>query len=225
MPRLTHATTLALGLSALPFAAAAHPHVYIDAALDLIYDEQGRLTGVKVGWSYDELYSLLIVEDLALDPDGDSVLTPDERATLQGFDADWEPGFDGRLYLHVGGQPVALAPPQDFDADYRDGRVISHHLRPLAQPLPGDASLQVQVYDPEFYVDFSMPDAPAITGRDDCRATLVAGDADAAPDAYRRAVEVALETADDPSITDEVLVVDIGAAGADTVHVQCGAAE
>lgn len=212
-------------LAVPPLTANAHPHVYIDAGLQLVYDGQGQLTGVKVEWAYDELYSLLIVEDLGLDQDGDGVLPPDERAALQGFDTDWEPGFDGRLYLLVDGQRLELLPPKDFDADYRDGRVLSRHIRPLAQPLAGDKPLTLQVYDPEFYVDFTIPDTPQMTGRDDCAADLVHGDPSAAPDAYRRAIDAALADADDPTLNEEIVVVDIGAVGTDQVHVRCGAAE
>ncbi|MBK4217165.1 DUF1007 family protein [Paracoccus caeni] len=212
-------------LLGLPLMATAHPHVYIDAGLGLVYDGQGRLTGVEVEWAYDELYSLLIVEDLGLDQDGDGVLPEDERAALQGFDTDWEPGFDGRLYLLVNGQRQELLPPENFDADYRDGRVLSRHLRPLAQPLAGDAALTVQVHDPEFYVDFTIPKEPGISGRDDCDTVLVHGDPAAAPAAYRDAVNAALAEADDPMVNEEVLIVDIGGVGGDEVQVQCGAAE
>nr|WP_241865392.1 DUF1007 family protein [Paracoccus salsus] len=211
--------SLALALSAQ--AASAHPHVYIDAALGLVYDDAGRLSAVEVGWSYDELYSLLIVEDLGLDPDGDGVLTPEENAALQGFDADWEPGFDGRLYLASDAGPVSLLAPADFTATYRDGRIISRHLRPLATPLAGEEPARFQVYDPEFYVDFNLLAQPRMLGRDDCSARLTEGDPDATREAYRRALEDALDGATDDSEA-EMVTVDIGAVGAGEMEVICG---
>lgn len=207
-------------MSLLPAAAAAHPHVYMDAALVLRYDPQGRLEVVEVEWAYDELYSLLILEDHGLDPDGDGMLTDAELAVLQGFDGEWEPGFDGRLYLTHRGQRIAMQDPRDFTAEYRGGRLISRHLHPLEQPEGAGSPLQIQVYDPEFYVDFSLPDAPRVDGRQDCRVTLIPGDPGAAPAAYLRAVEAAL--AQDSGLDAEMLVVDIGAAGADGALVECG---
>ena len=218
---LARPTVLAAALvAALPMAAAAHPHVYIDAALVLDYDAEGRLTGVEVEWAYDELYSLLIIEDYGLDPDGDGVLTAEENAVIQGFDGDWEEGFDGRLFLQQDGQPVAMAQPADFTAEYRDGRLISRHLHPLATPLEGNLPLALQVYDPEYYVAFSMPAAPETRGRDDCRVERVSGDPEAAADAYLTAVETALDSGDADNA--ELVIVDIGATGADGATINCG---
>ena len=203
-----------------PLGALAHPHVFIDAGLSLRHDAAGALTHVGVEWAYDEFYSLLIIEDLGLDPDGDGVLTTDEQAALQGFDADWEPGFDGRLFLDADGRRLALDGPQDFAARYEDGRVISAHVRPLAEPLDGDRPLTIQVYDPEYYVQFSIPEPPAIA-RDDCAVDLRMGDPYAAADAYARAVGEALGDGQSAEEAD-LITVDIGATGADSVQVRCG---
>lgn len=213
---------LLLLVTFLPSAVIAHPHVYIDAGLELVYDDQGNLTGMNVEWAYDEFYSLLIIEDYALDPDGDSILTPEESELIQGFDADWVPGSAGGLYLYANGQPVELAMPQNFTAEYRDGRLISRHFRPLVHPLPGDEAFRIQVYDPEFYVDFSIPKAPITKGRD-CKIDLIQGDDNASASAYLKLVEEALGAGTDVAEAD-IISVDIGDAGADEIHVTCNKA-
>lgn len=214
---------LSLAVMLMPVAAGAHPHVFIDAALQLDHDPEGRLTEVAVEWAYDDFYSLLIIEDMGLDPDGDGQLTAAEEASLQGFDADWAPGSQGGLYLGVEGRRVSLQAPQDFSASYRDGRLISRHVRPLATPLEAGVPLLIQVYDPEYYVQFSLPDAPVVNGGRDCRIRQRPGDPYAAADAYAQAVAAALEE-DDSGMTEEMLMVDIGPAGADEVRIQCGTA-
>lgn len=61
---------LALILSSLAAAPlAAHPHIFIDTGFELILDEAGHMTHVRVSWQYDDFYSLLITEDMALDTD------------------------------------------------------------------------------------------------------------------------------------------------------------
>lgn len=210
-------------LAAMPAMAVAHPHVFIDAAVSLHYDAQGRLVAVDVGWLYDDLYSLLVVEDLGLDPDGDGVLTPDETARLQGFDAGWDDDFAGDLYVlpAEGAAPVALARPVDFRASYRDGRILSTHRRVLETPLDGAAGAVVQVYDPSFYVDYTVAPRVTIRGRDDCRAVVYEPAPDAASVAYEMALAAALEETPgaDPF---EITTINIGAAGADEVRVSCG---
>lgn len=214
---------LTLALTLPPAIVMAHPHVYIDAGLDMDYNADGDLAQITVQWAYDDFYSLLIIEDMGLDPDGDGILTEDETRQLQGFDSEWEPGFDGRLFPTVDGTPVAMQPGRDFTARYQDGRLISTHVRVLDEPVQGEKPVQIQVYDPEYYVQFSMPEAPAITGRDDCRIDLQSGDPAAAAAAYDKAVSDALD--DDSTAQAEMLTVDIGDAGADQVRVVCGATE
>lgn len=212
---------LAFALSVLPVAAAGHPHVFIEAAVRLIYDRDGRLSGAEVSWSYDEFYSLLILSDYGMDPDGDGQLTPEELALLQGFDADPDPTFDGRLFLTADDAPVALTPPAGFTAALDDGRLVSRHIRHLRDPLDGAQPVDLRIYDPEFYVDFTMPDAPRIEGRDDCSIATVSGDAKAKAAAYRKAVDAVL--ADDDQAQEDLVIVDIGAIGADQARISCGA--
>ncbi|WP_282603739.1 DUF1007 family protein [Paracoccus sp. PARArs4] len=215
---LRHAAAIA-SLAALPQIAAAHPHVFIDASLALEYRD-GKLAQIAVEWSYDELYSLLIIEDMGLDPDGDGVLTEEENGAIQGFDGDWEEGFDGRLFLQANGAPVALEDPRDFTATYQDGRLVSRHVRPVTGDAGVSDDVKIEVYDPEYYVQFSITEDAAVTGAD-CATRLLPGDPYAAADAYARAVADAL--AEDDAASAEMLAVDIGATGADALLVECEA--
>ncbi|HMO72532.1 MAG TPA: DUF1007 family protein, partial [Paracoccaceae bacterium] len=56
----------ALALTIALFAAApagAHPHIFIDTGLEVIFDGQGRPAAVRVSWTYDDFYSLLMIVD------------------------------------------------------------------------------------------------------------------------------------------------------------------
>ena len=72
-----------------PAMAAAHPHIFVDTGLRLATDEGGRLSGVEVAWEYDELYSLLVLEDMELDDDYDGKLKPEEMARLAPEPSSW----------------------------------------------------------------------------------------------------------------------------------------
>ncbi|MEY8837883.1 DUF1007 family protein, partial [Cribrihabitans sp. XS_ASV171] len=39
-------------MACLPVPLAAHPHVFIDTGLELIFDDKGHLTHVRVEWAY-----------------------------------------------------------------------------------------------------------------------------------------------------------------------------
>ena len=59
--------TLALCLTLFASPLAAHPHIFVSTGLSFVLDGENRLTHVQVTWEYDELYSLLVTEDMGVD--------------------------------------------------------------------------------------------------------------------------------------------------------------
>ena len=148
---------------ACPVAAAAHPHVFVDTGLEFIVDAQGNLTAVRVAWAYDELYSLLVLEEHGADSDYDGQVTAEERALLQGFDMNWIEGFEGDLYLSGPDGPLALLGPTEGSVDVEDGRVVSSHTRTLATPIPA-AGIVAKAYDPTFYTAYEVTRGATASG-------------------------------------------------------------
>lgn len=145
-------------------AALAHPHIFIDATLEVIFDADGRAEALRIGWAYDDLYSLTYLVENGFDPEFDGILTTEETARLQGFDMNWEEGFPGDTYALQAGQPLALGRPEAFSAELREGRLVSSHLRRFAAPVAMTAPLVVQVYDPSFYTAYTIAAMPVLTG-------------------------------------------------------------
>ena len=170
---------LALLAALLPLPAAAHPHVFIGTGLTLILDADNRLAAIRVTWSYDELYSLLVLEERGLDPDYDGVLTPEELASLNGFDMAWVEGFPGDTYAFAGGEPLALGPPTDHATTIEEGRIVTAHTRTVAA-VPAAAAVSVKAYDPTFYTAYEISRGVAVEGGTGCTADLVPADLDAA---------------------------------------------
>ena len=152
-------------LAARTGTASAHPHVFVDTGIEVIFDAQGRASALRIRWHYDDLFSLLIMEDRGFDADFDGVLTDQESAALQGFDMGWDPGFAGDTYALSGVSPLILSAPQEWTADYVDGRIASTHVRQIEPPvLLSEQSLIVQVYDPGFYTAYHIDPATVLTG-------------------------------------------------------------
>ncbi len=157
-----------LVLAALLPAApvVAHPHIFIETGLEVLFDGQGRAAAVRVAWVYDEFYSLTMLTDRGLDLDGDGRLTDEETASLNGFDMQWDPDYAGDLYVLDGaGAPVALGRPRDWTVTVQDGRIISTHVRALDVPQGvGAKPLVLQVYDPGYYTAYAILGTPVLTG-------------------------------------------------------------
>ncbi len=182
MPAGTFVTRACLALAlCLPGAAQAHPHVFIDTGIEVIFDDQGRATAVRITWAYDDLYSLSIIGDRGLDPDWDGALTEAETKALSGFDMNWDAGFAGDTHALMGDKELALSRPVEWTAGYADQKITSTHLRRFETPVVvGDMPLVVQVYDPGFYTAYTIVTDPVLTGRSGCTAQVFTPDLDAA---------------------------------------------
>ena len=54
---------------AMPYSVSAHPHVYVDARVDVVFDDKG-LAGFKVIWVFDEMFSNMIAYDFDTNGNG-----------------------------------------------------------------------------------------------------------------------------------------------------------
>ncbi len=173
---------VAIGFAALPGIAAAHPHIFVDTTFEAVFDDRGRITALKVGWTYDEMTTLLVIEDGGHDTDGDGLISPKELEGLKGFDMDWGTEFLGDLYAEQDGEPLEINPgPQDWTTAWADGKLSSTHLRRFAAPVdPAAGTVVIKPYDPSYYTAYAIVGDTVTTGRKDCRAEVFVPDLDAA---------------------------------------------
>lgn len=197
--------------------AAAHPHVFVDTSVAVEFAPDGRIDALKLTWTYDELFTLSVLEDRGLDPDGDGVLTGAETASLQGFDMQWPPDFAGNTYVLLGDQPQALSGPSDWTAKVADGKVTTTHLRKLVNPVrPTATSVFVKSYDPEHYYAYTII-AATLTGQaQGCGAVVFPYD-QAAADAALTAASALYAASKDPNAA----FPNIGEYYSDKVGVAC----
>jgi ABC-type uncharacterized transport system substrate-binding protein len=206
---------LALALLLAPAPALAHPHVFVDSRIELVM-EGTALVAVRLSWTYDEFFSLMLTQELGLDPDADGVLTEAEAAALAASVADWPPDFGGDLAVTANGAPVALAPRADHTVATDGTRIVETHTRPLAAPLDATAGVTVENFDPYYYVAYAILPDVAVTGGA-CSATVVPADVvmgQAKVDELYGALDVAGAGA-------EVQLPPVGFAFADRVELRC----
>ncbi len=150
-----------LALAASP--AAAHPHVFIDSRVGFRLDDAGRLAALEIAWRFEPFYSALILAELGLDP----VAEPDAEglAAVAALQPGWALDFGGEGVLSRDGAPLDLGPPQEIDAGFEDGALVIRFARALADPTPArGARFTAEIYDPEFFVAYTLIGSPAVTG-------------------------------------------------------------
>jgi ABC-type uncharacterized transport system substrate-binding protein len=201
-------------------AVVAHPHIFIDAGVTLVFDDAGDLGAVRIVWAYDSLFSMLVVEEAGLDPDFDGVLEPGEAEQLSGFDMNWIEGYAGDSYVLAGGVDMAMTRPLEWDAAYEGGRVVSTHLRALEDRVPvGAEPVIVQLYDPTFYTSYEITLPVRLENAPEgCRADVYVPDPEAASEQLLAALQE-FAGSDDPFFEDDFPAV--GELFAHEVRVTC----
>jgi ABC-type uncharacterized transport system substrate-binding protein len=202
----------------IPGAAAAHPHVFVEAGVELVMDGAGQLLGVRLTWTYDDFFSYLLTADLGIDPEGDLILTDAELATLQASVMDWPADFAGDLTVTQGGVVQALGPRLEPSVSLDQGRVVERHFRPLATPVAATTPVVVQVYDPYYYVAYTVVGDIILTDGAGCVSRYQPADLNTA---YALVDELLYGRAASDVGPDEEFP-EVGYAFADTVTVTCG---
>ncbi len=132
--------------------AAAHPHIFIEHSLTVLFDKSA-LSGVRVTWIFDELYSTMLRADYTDKPNG-----PLSKADVKNLE---QHAFGNLASVHyftsikLNGTPASVDKVKDFTARADKDRMIYEFTVPLsADGKTGQNTLEMLMFDPEYYVDF-----------------------------------------------------------------------
>lgn len=213
------ATLLMIMTAGYVTPAQAHPHIFVDASVEVVFGADGAAEGVWISWAYDPFFSMLLVSDLGLDPDFTGEIAEDERDALDGFDMNWIEGYHGDTHVTQGGIALALTGPIKWESDYRDGQLLSRHFREFIDPPDPEQGFVVAVYDPTYYTSYGIVGIPQVSGRTDCVARVFEPDWEAASAQLEAALDEILGAGGDF----EADFPAVGALFAEEVRVSCGA--
>jgi ABC-type uncharacterized transport system substrate-binding protein len=147
---------LALFLASLSAPAFAHPHVWVTAREDVIFDNEGRIAAIRDAWVFDDMYSAFATQGLGKDG---QLATTDELAPLAKTNVESLAEFEYFTFAKIAGTKVEFGPPTDYSLEERpDKLVVLTFTLPLKQPTDPGKAFTFQVYDPTYFVAFSLDD-------------------------------------------------------------------
>jgi ABC-type uncharacterized transport system substrate-binding protein len=137
--------------------AHAHPHVWVTMTSELLYAPDGSVTGVRQAWTFDDMFSAFATQGLEQKAKGE--FTREELQPLANVNVESLQEYAYFTYLKVNGKPQknALLDPVDYYLEYdpKETVLTLHFTLPLKTPVKAKA-LDVEVYDPEFFIDFAF---------------------------------------------------------------------
>lgn len=136
---------------ALGGPAAAHPHAWIDLAIEVHFDASGRVTGLRETWLFDDYYTAFATEGFDQDGDGrpdqakiDELMAENLRNLAE---------YDYFTRVESGGARLGLGAAADAVVRMQGARLELTFWLPLAVPAEAQAGVEYAIFDPTFYIE------------------------------------------------------------------------
>jgi ABC-type uncharacterized transport system substrate-binding protein len=139
----------------------AHPHVWVLSKSELVYGADGRVTGIRQHWQFDDMFSAFAVQ--GLEGKDKNAFTREELAPLAQTNIESLKEYGYFTFVTADGKKAELGDPlPDYWLDYKDSILTLNFTLPLKQPVKAK-DLKVEIYDPTYFVSFEMAkEKPAV---------------------------------------------------------------
>jgi len=151
--------------------AQAHPHVWLQARAELIFDAANNFVAVRHIWEFDEGFSAFATQ--GLDENGDGKFSREELAELAQINVDSLKEFEYFTFVQMGEKDPAYGAPNDQWLEHKDGLLTLRFTLPMQEPVAADPvrgfqDLTVEIFDATFFVDVAFAaENPVRTVRED----------------------------------------------------------
>jgi len=145
-----------LAAAVMPCRAAAHPHIFIENSVKVMFDASG-MTGVRLHWVFDEMFSSTMIAEYDRNKNGS--FEPKELAALRkGAFANLK-NYHYFAYITIGKKPHSISSVNNFQASIHNNSLSYSFFIPCT--VKADASPQkvtIAVYDETYYSDIVLAD-------------------------------------------------------------------
>ncbi|MDC7787312.1 DUF1007 family protein [Rhodoplanes sp. TEM] len=139
--------------------AVAHPHVWVTFRSEILYAADGRMSGVRHAWTFDDMFSAYALQGIAHARKG--FYTREELRSLAEVNMTSLKEYDYFTFAKADGRTAAFSGPVDYWLEYKDPSLTLHFTLPLKTPVAARA-VAIDIYDPSIFVDFAFAtDRPA----------------------------------------------------------------
>lgn len=161
--------------------AAAHPHVFVEANVDIVRDAEGNATEIRHVWRFDEFFTTSLILDF--DKDGNGHLDREDLDEISKITRSSLAEFNYYTEIRKNTEIIEFFEPDPYLLEVRDNQLIMILALKLREPTPiGASGFKLAVSDPTYYVavEFVDENAVQVTGAGgSCKTEIVPPDFDA----------------------------------------------
>ncbi len=147
------------------FAAAsgaeAHPHVFVVAQEQVIFSPDGKISGIRSSWTFDDMYSSFLVQGLGAP---DAILTAQQLAPLAKTNVESLTEFGYFTVVKAAGKQLEFNEPVDYSLKEGEDKLVTLVFTlPFKEPASASRAFTVSVYDPTYFVSFDLADKDPVS--------------------------------------------------------------
>ncbi|MGA2761924.1 MAG: DUF1007 family protein [Spirochaetia bacterium] len=152
--------------SVVAVSACAHPHVFINNKMTVLFDA-GKLSGISFRWVFDDMFSEMILTDFK--PNVDGGFSAKQTAAIKSGAFDNLENYHYFLVFFVGKKPLKKIRIEQFTPSVVEGsKLVYSFFVPLDLPVTAEEqSVRVTVYDDTYFVAFDLMHADDVAVKGD----------------------------------------------------------
>ena len=140
---------------ALTSVAHAHPHVFVEANLEVVRNDNGEFTEIRHVWRFDELFSATI--SLDYDSNGNGSMEADELKEIGSVVKKSIAEYDFYTAARQDGKAISFYEPEEIKTYYEGTRLVMLLSLELEKPLdPSKKPMKLSASDSSYYVAFEF---------------------------------------------------------------------
>ena len=142
---------------ALANTANAHPHVFVEANMEIVLDDKNRFTELRHVWRFDELFSTTMIIDF--DDNANGELDAAELKNISGIVKQNIAEYDFYTAIRNGADIVPFFEPDEIITFVDDGQLyMVFKVEPENPFAVTERTLKISASDTSYYVAFDFLD-------------------------------------------------------------------
>lgn len=160
-------------------AANAHPHVFVEANIEVVRNDNGDFTEIRHVWRFDELFSATLTIDF--DKNGDGELDQEEIKEITDTVKESIAEYDFYTAVRQEGAELSFYEPEAIKGYFENGQMVMFLALELEKPQsPEKGPIKVSASDTSFYVafEFEKKNVSVVGNADACEVAVEVPDFD-----------------------------------------------